>query len=225
MTPHTPPTGRGPGWRRPALVGAVTAAALGLLAAVGYTLREPPPPLPSEPVLEVGVARLVEVPGGTAAFSPAHGPRVVTHGRASGFSHDAVGAAVAASNLATRLSPSAGPAIYEPTLAEQCWGDTATQRHRLRFAPTLTDDTAVQADAQARRVRVLYFRIVAGDPAGDRVTVSLLADTAQAAARGALARTDLTLRWADGDWRLLVPLPGTALQAQTRGYRLLGRAA
>ena len=99
------------------------------------------------------MARLVEVPGGTVAVSATSGPRRLVAGRASGFSHDAPGAALAATSLAVQASAAAGPAVFEPTITEQCWGDTDTQRLRARLgAPTLTP-----AERDARRVRALVL--------------------------------------------------------------------
>ena len=165
------------------------------------------------------MAQLVEVPGGTVAVSPTAGPRRLVAGRASGFSHDALGAALAATYLAVQASAAAGPAVFEPTITEQCWGDTDTQRLRARLgAPTLTP-----AEREARRVRALYYRVVAGNPGGDRVTVAVLADSAFWAARGGFGRSTLTVRWFGGDWQLLVPVPEPTPQASTTGYRLLAR--
>ena len=219
-------------WRRGLLTGVITAAGLALVFGLGYLDRDPTPtatPAPSpsakpsptaRPSAETGVAQLVEVPGGTVAVSATSGPRRLVAGRASGFSHDAPGAALAATYLAVQASAAAGPAVFEPTITEQCWGDTDTQRLRARLgAPTLTP-----AEREARRVRALYYRVVAGNPEGDRVTVAVLADSAFWAARGGFGRSTLTVRWFGGDWQLLVPVPEPTPQASTTGYRLLARA-
>jgi hypothetical protein len=47
--------------------------------------------------------RVVPVPGGVAAASEHHGPFTTSEATASGFSHDELGAALAASNLAPRV--------------------------------------------------------------------------------------------------------------------------
>jgi hypothetical protein len=160
------------------------------------------------------------MPGGRIAVSATSGPRRLVAGRASGFSHDTTGAALAAAALAMQASAAAGPAVFEPTITEQCWGDTDTQRLRARLdAPTRT-----RAERQARRVRALYYRVVAGNPGGDRVTVAVLADSPFWSARGGFGRSTLTVRWFGGDWQLLVSVPDPTAQSSSTGYRLLGRA-
>ncbi|MCX6462698.1 MAG: hypothetical protein NTW05_03745 [Pseudonocardiales bacterium] len=164
---------------------------------------------------------LVAVAGGVAASSPTHGPAVERDGRASGFGRDALGAALAASHLAARVSPAADPAVADATLTEQCWGDVTAARVRLA-AVLPAPDAPPPAPATPR---ALYYRLLSGDPDdgdGAVVVVSLLADTEQTRSRGALSRMDLTLRWADGDWRLRVPLQRAALHVGTSGYDLLG---
>lgn len=136
-----------------------------------------------------------------------------------GFTHDELGAALAASNLAPRVSSAARPAIYEATLAEQSWGDPTAMLARLRAELPASDSAATGPTTAAQS---LYYRIIAGDPRGDYAVVSLLADTEQADGAGGLARIDLTLRWDDGDWRLRVPTPRPTLHPDTTGYVLLG---
>jgi hypothetical protein len=233
MCKHRHPSGNPftAAWRRGLVAGAVTAVGLAVVFAVGYLDRDrTPPPTPAPPVpgpspatataAELAVARLVEVPGGTVPVSVTSGPYRVGDGRASGFSHDAPGAALAAATLAVQASAAAGPAVYEPTITEQCWGDTDTQRLRARLGPP----PLPPAQRQARRVRALYYRVVAGNPAGDRVTVAVLADSAFWTGRGGLGRSTLTVRWLGGDWQLLVPVPEPTPQASTLGYRLLARS-
>ncbi|GAA3238085.1 hypothetical protein GCM10017691_37830 [Pseudonocardia petroleophila] len=188
----------------------ITALAI-LLAAVACTGP------PSESIRFEQVA-LVAVPGGVAAQSLRHGPFRVDGARASGFSHDALGAALAASHISPRITAAAGAAISGPTLAEQCFGDIDDAQASLDSAlplpdsPTADDLTPVS----------LHYRVIAGDPAGDHVVVSLLADTPQARSRGGLSRVDATLRWYGQDWQLQVPARRPSLQPDTTGYALLG---
>jgi len=175
--------------------------------------------LPAPPA----VIALVDVPGGVAASSPTHGPALVQDGRASGFRHDELGAALAASHLAPRVSTAADPAIAESSLAEQCWGDLDAARTRLAAALPGSDAPPRVSSAP----RALYYRLVTGDPNGEddaTVVVSLLAATEQARIGGGLSRTDLTLRWTGGDWRLRVPVQRPSLHPGTDGYALLGGA-
>lgn len=195
-------------------------AAVGLTASlvvVGLALSVPPDQ--TEVLAPPDVVSLIRGPGGVAAVSQRHGPARTTDGRASGFTHDELGAAVAASNLAPRVSPAAGPPIYEATLVEQSWGDPVGMLTRLRAEMPASDSAAA---GPATAARSLYYRIIAGDPSGDYVVVSLLADTDQARIAGGLARVDLTLRWENGDWRLRVPTPRPSMHPDTNGYVLLG---
>lgn len=173
----------------------------------------------AEVVVPSDAVSLVRVPGGVAAVSQRHGPILAADGRAAGFTHDELGAALAASNLAPRVSSAAGPRIYEATLAEQSWGDPVGMLARLRAELPASDSAAA---GPATAARSLHYRIIAGDPRGDYVVVSLLADTDQARSAGGVARVDLTLRWDDGDWRLRVPTPRPSLHPDTTGYVLLG---
>ncbi|MFC4951077.1 hypothetical protein [Pseudonocardia sp. GCM10023141] len=161
---------------------------------------------------------LVDVPGGVAAASTSHGPFREEMGLAFGFSHDPIGAAIAATHLSPRLSTAAGPDVATATLIQQCWGDVAAARARLLAAPPLSD----QPPTGDQVPDALFFRVIAGDPTGEHVVVSLLADTARARARRGFARVDATLRWSDGDWRLRVPTQSAALHPDLDGYTMLG---
>jgi hypothetical protein len=176
------------------------------------------------PVTPVEQASLVAVPGGVAATSTVHGPFRHQDGRAAGFSYDELGAAIAASNLAPRVTAAAGPAVFEATLAGQCWGDLATAAAQLRATVPVPDPdagptpTTTETDGTAR---ALWYRVLAADTRQDLVVISLLADTPAARAAGGLARIDATVRWHDGDWQLRVPLPPASVQTSPDGYTLL----
>lgn len=201
-------------WRRSLLIAAVLTVVLSLNFLVGYLVSGDSAPPPVAPP----TVQLVPVPGGVAGSSPEHGPWFTDDGRASGFSHDELGAAIAASNLAPRAAGTHA-AVAADTLAEQCWGDVDAALRRIRTALPAPD----RPNDGSATPRALLYRITSGDPAGDHVVVSLLADTRQAQERGGLARIDTTLRWSDGDWRLRVPLGTPALQADTSRYTLLAR--
>lgn len=188
----------------------ITALAV-LLAAVACTGP------PSESIRFEQVA-LVAVPGGVAAQSLRHGPFRVDGARASGFSHDALGAALAVSHISPRITAAAGAAVSGPTLAEQCFGDIGATQASLDTALPLSDTPAANDLTPA----ALHYRVIAGDPSGDHVVVSLLADTPQARSRGGLSRVDATLRWSGQDWQLRVPVRRPSLQPDTTGYTLLG---
>lgn len=172
------------------------------------------------PPTEMGAGRvvLVAVPGGTAASSPRHGPSGQDGNRVIGFSHDEVGAAIAATHIGPRTSAGAGADVVDATLRTQCWGDVDAARARLATALPVPDQPA-RADLTPTAI---FFRVIAGDGQGDHVVVSLLADTPQARDRGGYSRVDATLRRVGGDWRLRVPVPRPFLHPATAGYALLG---
>lgn len=100
-----------------------------------------------------------------------HGPFHEFDGRASGFSHDELGAALAATHIGPRITAAAGTPAVEATLVQQCWRDVTATRERL--ATTLPrPDTAARDDPTPI---AMYFRVIAGDAGGDHVVVSLLA--------------------------------------------------
>ncbi|BBG01235.1 MULTISPECIES: hypothetical protein [Pseudonocardia] len=185
--------------------------AVAVLAAVSCTTA-PPAPETTDRVA------LVAVPGGTAAMSPRHGPFGHEVDLAFGFSHDEVGAAIAATHIGSRTSSGAGAAVVEATLNTQCWGDVAAARERLAAALPVPDQPA-RADLTPAAI---YFRVIAGDTRGEHVVVSLLADTPQARVSGGYARVDTTLRWKGGDWRRRVPVLRPSPHPDTAGYALLG---
>lgn len=182
-----------------------------LLAAVACTGP------PSETTRFEQVA-LLAVPGGVAAQSLRHGPFRIDGMRASGFSHDALGAALAASHISPRITTAAGAAVTGPTLAEQCFGDTDDAQAALDTALPLSDSPAGDDLTPVS----LHYRVIAGNPFGDHVVVSLLADTPQARSQGGLSRVDPTMRWSGQDWQLRVPVRRPSLQPDTIGYALLG---
>ena len=165
----------------------------------------------------VDLVEMVPVPGGHAATSSRHGPFEQDDGRASGFTHDAIGAAVAATHISARVTAAAGPEIATATIAGQCWGDLASARRRLGAQMPLP---ATPPQPEFAPV-ALWFRVLGGDPTGEQVVVSLLADTPQSRAAGGLARVDATLRWSSADWQLRVPVARSSVYPDTDGYELL----
>ncbi|MDN5855834.1 MAG: hypothetical protein L0K86_23940 [Actinomycetia bacterium] len=160
---------------------------------------------------------LEAVPGGIGASSQRHGPFHEFDGLAIGFSHDELGAAVAATHIGPRIIAAAGTTVVEATLVQQCWGEVTAARERL--AATLPrPDTAVREDLTPT---ALYFRVISGDAGGDHVVVSLLA-AAQSRAMGGYSRVDATLQWVGDDWQLRVPVRRPSLYPDTAGYQLLG---
>ena len=188
------------------------ALALAVVMSVAGCTTQPVEPGPDD------VTVLVDVPGGVAASSARHGPFHEEMGLASGFTHDAIGAAIAATHLSPRLSATAGVDVATATLLQQCWGDVTTATARLRTTPPLSD----RPPPDDRTPDALYFRLIGGDPDGEYVVVSVLADTPQARVQHGYARFDATLRWSGADWQLRVPIQGAALHPDLDGYTLLG---
>jgi hypothetical protein len=150
-----------------------------------------------------------------APRSACHGPRDTGGGRAKGFSHDERGAVFAAINLSMRLSAAAGPAVYNPTFTEQTVGDA-----RSAVAELAGESTAARP-AEVRPTQ-WWYRISAGDPAGDLVEVELLAATPQATSQGRFAQLTVVLRWDAGDWKVQLPRRRAHAVASTGGYASLG---
>ena len=121
-----PRLGRGPWWAVGALLAVlvVLAAALLGVARAGVGSTDETPTLPAAPAAEDTVT-WVRVADQPVPVSAAHGPRMRHGGLAAGFAHDELGAVIAAINISTRLTGSAGPDVYEPTARHQCVGDVA----------------------------------------------------------------------------------------------------
>jgi len=218
------PPPRAASWRRALIVGLCTLAALSLIWSVGHAFRDQDvpgaasPAQPTEQPADAPAVRLVVVPGGTVSVSDRHGPAHQREGLAAGFSHDERGAAVAAVNLAVRVSSAAGPEVYEPTIRNQGYGDPDAMLQRNRAERPVGDTSA---ETGATRFSELRYRVISGDPTGDSVVISMLATTGQARDLGGFARLDVTLRWVDGDWRLQVPTARPLLYPTAEGYTLL----
>ncbi|MFJ8966667.1 hypothetical protein ACIRG5_45460 [Lentzea sp. NPDC102401] len=147
--------------------------------------------------------------------SACHGPRYTNAGRAKGFSHDEQGAVFAAINLSMRLSAAAGPAVFNPTFAEQTVGDS-----RAAVAELAGESTTARP-AEVRPTQ-WWSRVSAGDPAGDLVEIELLAATAQATASGQYAQLTVVLRWNSGDWKVQLPRRRAHAASSTTGFASLG---
>ncbi|MGH3827345.1 MAG: hypothetical protein ACRDQX_09255 [Pseudonocardiaceae bacterium] len=148
--------------------------------------------------------------------SPGHGPRDTEGGLAKGFSHDTLGAVLAAVNIGFRLASEAGPQVYESTAREQCFGDVNSEITQIRnsFSNAPPGDT---------KPSEIWYRVASGDPAGDLVLMSIGLKTPQSVARGGYAGLDMTMQWVDGDWKMQVPLARPSIIPSVSGYTLLGR--
>jgi hypothetical protein len=198
--------------------GLLVTVAVGLVVLVGLAVlawpagggTRPPVSAPAEPALTW--AQVGEQPVPT---SPRAGPARVTDGVAAGFTHDELGAVLAAMNIAARLNEDVGPAVYEAVARQQCVGDIDTALAQLR-------STRSQAPPAATIAGAYFYRVDGGDPTTDRVLVTIAADTPQARAAGGYAAATRTLRWIDGDWRMQVPSTPARLITSVATYHPLG---
>lgn len=207
--------------RRPTrLIAAGLAATvmLALLGGLAVRLAQPAPPAtvashsgaPSAAtvtptVAGVAGASAIAWQGAALPVHPTAGPRVLTDTRATGFSHDPLGAALAATHIATHLDPYTGPPVFEPTLAEQvlhapeglvqaltrAYRSAARQQGYAKAAvaegrPVLAPTGAIQA-----------WRIPEYHP--DAVTT---VELRVAAPGGELLTYEIHVRWQDEDWRV-----------------------
>jgi hypothetical protein len=156
------------------------------------------------------------VGGQPVPASPVAGPRNTDGGRATGFSHNALGAALAAVNISFRLASEVGPQVYEATAREQCFGDVDTEIQQIR-------NSFSSAPPGAAKPSEIWYRVASGNPTSDLVLMSIALKTPQSVERGGYAGLDLTMRWVDGDWKLQVPLARPSLVPSAEGFTLLGR--
>ncbi|MEV6928440.1 hypothetical protein AB0M46_28685 [Dactylosporangium sp. NPDC051485] len=154
----------------------------------------------------------------------ADGPRDTSAGRARGFAHTAMGAVFAAAHITVRLSPQAGPGVYEPTFREQVVGpdtnrllaavDEEYQQLRAQFG------VAPGEPAGQLYSTVTSYRIGAASP--DAVEVGLLIEGPSQSGPTRIALT-VQMRWVSNDWALQAPSRGdwntaAVLVQSTAGY-------
>jgi len=148
--------------------------------------------------------------------SPVAGPRNTAGGLAKGFTHDALGAAIAAVNISFRLASEVGPQVYEATAREQCFGDVENEIEQIR-------NSFSNAPPGAAKPSSIWYQVASGDPTGDLALIAIAAKTPQSVERGGYARLEMTMRWVDGDWKLQVPLARSSIIPGVDGFTLLGR--
>jgi hypothetical protein len=144
------------------------------------------------------------------------GPRDSGGGLAKGFTHDTLGAAVAAVNISFRLASEVGPQVYEATVREQCFGDVNGELEQIR-------NSFSSAAPGAAKPSEYWYKVASGDPKGDLVLISIALKTPESMTFGGYAEYDTTMRWVGGDWRLQVPLARPSVIPSVQGFTLLGR--
>lgn len=148
--------------------------------------------------------------------SPVAGPRDTGNGLAKGYTHNTLGAALAAVNISFRLASEASPQVYEPTVRDQCFGDVNSQIEQIRNSFSTEPPGAAKPSE-------IWYRVVSGDPSGDLVLMSIAVKTPQSVERGGYAEYDSTIRWVNGDWKLQVPLARPSVIPSIQNFTLLGR--
>ena len=134
----------------------------------------------------------------------ANGPSRMTTRRATGFSRDALGAAIAATHLSMRVDPTTGPNVFAPVLQQQARGEVSSWLRRIR--QSYREIAAMWGVKTGRPVP-----LAAGQVVGWRSW--LAADDGRGAQVDLLVRTPqqqqrtfrVNLSWRQGDWRLVLP--------------------
>jgi hypothetical protein len=147
----------------------------------------------------------VDVAGVQVPVSAVHGPHVLDGGRAAGYTHDAPGAALAAVQVLTRTSPTTGPAVYRPVLAEQVIGvNTEALAVNLDHASPrgLSREAAPRNDAT-----VAGYQVTTYHQDGTTAVIDVLLSSPRIPAGQAVDFT-IEVRWLDADWRVLAPPKG-----------------
>ena len=208
-----PRLGRGP-WR---VVGALLVLLVVLAAALHSVVRADETPTPPAAVAADSALTWVRVAEQPVPVSTSHGPRIIHGGLAAGFAHDELGAVIAALNISTRLTRSAGPDVYEPTVRHQCVGDIPAGLAAI----AVQTSTATPGTATATATE-FFYRITGGDPHGDTATIALAARSPQAGALGGYAALERTVVWVDRDWGMQLPATAPHLTGSVDGYSSLG---
>ncbi len=155
-----------------------------------------------------------------------HGPWITAHGRTAGYSRSEAGAALAAVQVLLRTSPTAGPGIFLPVLTSQVTGvNVAALKQTLlaeyavlreRFTST-GQGTPLPPGAPIPGVdaRVVGYRLDAYDQAVGTALVEVVLDSPALRASGRDVTFAVSLRWSDGDWRVLAPPRGDGASVAT----------
>ncbi|MEU7889840.1 hypothetical protein AB0B54_30425 [Microbispora bryophytorum] len=218
-------------------VAAVLIAAGVLLAVLPAAQNSSPgsPPAPSAPAQSADTSTKVDVDGWRWAdfhgvrlpYSASDGPRTLVGDRAYGFAPSPAGALLAALHLGMRASPRWGPAVFEPTIAEQF---TGSDRPALLRAVRAAYDSvrAVAGVAEGRPIGRAYVVEEAFHWQAYTPGLAIVDVVAAGPGRGGVTvriSTRLQLVWRDEDWRMVAPSSGdwtrsSAPVADLTGYTL-----
>jgi hypothetical protein len=230
--------------RTRAMVATIAAVLLGLafvVAGLVVAFGHPGDPVPGPAVVtvvpETGTASGPAQPGKRAAVrwstvagarvpvSEASGPFDSHNGRARGFAHTQLGAVLAAANISVRLSPQAGPSVFEPTVHEQVAGPDADA-----LLEQLEEDyQAARAQlglpygASAGRLYSTTIGFQAEMQGTDAATVRLLIEGPGHDGGSVLVSLATLVQWTGADWLLQAPNRGdwntdAAVVTDSSGY-------
>ncbi|MEN3540638.1 hypothetical protein AAH991_36375 [Microbispora sp. ZYX-F-249] len=209
--------------------------AAGVLLSMLPATREPSPagrptasahaqPTGTSAEVDLGGWRWADFHGVRLPYSASDGPHAVVGNRASGFVQSPAGALLAALHLGMRASPRWGPAVFEPTIAEQFTGSDRPALLRAVHAAydSLRAAAGVADGAPLGRAYVVQeaFRWQAYTP--DLAIVDVVA--AGPGRGGSTVRISTRLRvvWRDGDWRVVAPPGGDWTQSSAPVTDLTG---
>lgn len=160
---------------------------------------DPPPQAVTRSVVRPVVWQGAVLPVGT------NGPNRMTKRRATGFSRDALGAAIAATHLSMRVDPPTGPNVFKPVLQQQARGDVSGWLRRIR--QSYRDIAAMWGGVKTGRLvplaagQVVGWRswLAAEDGRGAQVDLLVLTPQQQRKV------FRINVSWHRGDWRLVLP--------------------
>ncbi|MFI7510647.1 hypothetical protein ACIBSS_27900 [Micromonospora aurantiaca] len=139
--------------------------------------------------------------------SESAGPSRISDGTAAGYAHTPEGALIAAAQLSTRAGYSAGRQSWEPTIQQQF--EPGADRDRLLAALRGAGD-APAGPGELSQIAGYQYQSYTPDTA-----VIGLVFRAPAAGTPRYHVLSLTLRWREGDWRMVAP-PGGAWTSVNR---------
>ncbi|GIJ28278.1 hypothetical protein Vqi01_34400 [Micromonospora qiuiae] len=149
-----------------------------------------------------------ELVGQTAVpVSSSAGPTRIADGTASGYAHTPEGALIAAAQLSARAGFDAGRQSWEPTIEQQF--EPGTDRDRLLAALREAGDAPAQP-GELSQIAGFSYQSYTPDTAVIGLTMR-----APGAGTSRYHVLSLTLRWRDGDWRMIAP-PGGAWTSVNR---------
>jgi hypothetical protein len=214
-----------PSGRRPLLllVGAVVLVILGIGAGLiisghgdggGGPAASPSAPAASSSVTPAASASpatwandvtFYDIPGGLRMpRSASAGPHTVSANGAlaSGFAHSPQGALMAAINITDRIASLLGAPIYEPTIKLQVVGDGKTELLADTEQGGRPDIPKPGERVEGSDFNIAGWRLISYTDTD--ASLEVLSSTIPSAGSTLYAAVPIAVRWADGDWRVVV---------------------